>query len=352
VNESPYQPRGPLPGTIRRQALPLSSGEMVQWRRLAECGLLPLLLEPKVKGLQLAAWAEGRQALLLQQLRQYGAILFRNFSVESVGDFERCVEVIAGGALEYRFRASPRSQVGKNVYTSTDYPANQSIFPHNEHAYSPVFPLQLFFFCASPATAGGETPLGDNRLIFRNIDPAVVARFQHKKIRYVRNYGDGFGLPWQTVFQTDNRGEVERYCRRVGIRVEWKPGDRLRTIQFGPAVVKHPQTGARLWFNHATFFHVSTLPPATRDALLAEFDEPDLPQNTYYGDGSPIEASTLEHLREVYQQAMVQFSWQQGDILWLDNMLTVHARCPFTGPRRVLVAMAEACHNSELSVEE
>jgi alpha-ketoglutarate-dependent taurine dioxygenase len=348
VNETPSRSPGPVPGAICRQALSLSPGDMVQEGHLAECGALPLLLKSKVKGLALATWAEGRQAQLAQQLRQHGAVLFRNFSVETVAEFARCVEVIAGGALEYRFRASPRSQVESNIYTSTDYPAEQSIFPHNEHAYSPVFPLQLFFFCALPATSGGETPLGDNRLIFRNLDPAIIARFQRKRIRYVRNYGDGFGLPWQTVFQTDDRREVERYCHQVGIQVEWKPGDRLRTIQIGPAVVKHPRTGERVWFNHATFFHVSTLPPVTRDALLAEFDEADLPQNTYYGDGSPIETATLEHLREVYQQAMVQFSWQAGDILWLDNILTVHARCPFTGPRRVLVAMAEACHSSEL----
>ncbi len=38
---------------------------------------------------------------------------------------------------------------------------------------------------------------------------------------------------------------------------------------------------------------------------------------------------------------MVAPPWQEGDILLIDNMLAAHARSPFTGPRKVLVAMAD-----------
>jgi len=36
----------------------------------------------------------------------------------------------------------------------------------------------------------------------------------------------------------------------------------------------------------------------------------------------------------------VVFSWQQGDIMVIDNILTMHGRKPFQGDRQVLVAMA------------
>ena len=33
---------------------------------------------------------------------------------------------------------------------------------------------------------------------------------------------------------------------------------------------------------------------------------------------------------------MVEFPWQRGDVVLLDNVLAVHARNAFTGPRKVM----------------
>jgi alpha-ketoglutarate-dependent taurine dioxygenase len=37
----------------------------------------------------------------------------------------------------------------------------------------------------------------------------------------------------------------------------------------------------------------------------------------------------------------VKFAWQRGDIMLLDNVLTAHARNPFVGERKLLVAMGD-----------
>ena len=66
-----------------------------------------------------------------------------------------------------------------------------------------------------------------------------------------------------------------------------------------------------------------------------------MPRNAYYGDGSEIEKSVLDEIRELYQQEAVIFPWQEGDVLMLDNMLTAHGRMPFSGLRKVVVGMAE-----------
>jgi alpha-ketoglutarate-dependent taurine dioxygenase len=158
----------------------------------------------------------------------------------------------------------------------------------------------------------------------------------------VRNYGDGFGLDWRTAFQTTDQTVVEEHCKRNGIEAEWTSDGRLRTYAVLPAVIEHPRTGETVWFNHATFFHVSTLDPSLREGLLAGFeDEADLPTNTYYGDGSPIEPETLAELREAYRQETVSFSWRRGDILMLDNIFAAHGRAPYEGPRKILVGMTE-----------
>ncbi|MCA1614515.1 MAG: TauD/TfdA family dioxygenase, partial [Acidobacteria bacterium] len=281
-----------------------------------------------------------------------GGILFRGFDVKSAADFEQVIVAVAGHSLEYRERSSPRSQVGGNIYTSTDYPSAQSIFVHNENSYQQSWPLLIFFFCETPSEAGGETPIADCRNVLRRIPPAVRERFERKGWMYVRNFGDGFGLDWQTVFQTSDRSVVEAHCRANGIVAEWGERNRLRTRAVRPAIARHPRTGEDVWFNHATFFHVTTLEPGIRQALLAEFGGDDLPSNTFYGDGSPIEPSVLEELREAYRQETVTFPWRKGDVLLLDNMLAAHGRAPYVGARKVLVGMAEPVSRDVIRAQE
>lgn len=324
-----------------RKAVSVSQETLVSVENLQHENSLPLLVRPAVNGVNLTLWAKGNQGFIEELLLKVGAILFRGFGVKSADEFEEFAVAISGELLEYSERSSPRSHVSGNVYTSTDYPAEQSIFPHNELSYSVIWPMKLFFFCVVPAAQGGETPIADTRKIFERIDPAIRERFVVEKWTYVRNFGDKFGLPWQVAFQSTDKREVEEYCRAAGIGFEWKDSDRLRTRQVRPAIARHPQTGEIVWFNHATFFHVSTLEPNLSRTMLKEFKEEDLPNNTYYGNGSRIEQSVLDELRAAYQQELVTFPWQQGDILMLDNMLTAHSRLPFTGPRKVLFAMAE-----------
>ncbi|QSJ14563.1 TauD/TfdA family dioxygenase [Nostoc sp. UHCC 0702] len=326
---------------IKRKSVVISPNEMISTEFIQPENQFPLVIRPNVKGIDLLSWSLNNQQFIKNELLKYTAILFRGFNVTSIEEFEQIIAAICGEALEYRYRASPRTQVAGRIYTSTDYPADQSIFPHNEHAYSPTFPLKIFFFCLTPPAQGGETPIGNCRQVFANIDPKIKERFIEKKVMYMRNFGDGFGLPWQTVFQSTEKAKVEEYCQKNGIDFEWKEGDKLRTRQVGPAIIKHPITGEMVWFNHATFFHVSTLETKIRNSLLSSFKEEDLPTNTYYGDGSVIEPQVLEHLRQAYQQQMVSFTWEKGDVLMLDNMLAIHARNPFVPPRKILVGMAE-----------
>jgi alpha-ketoglutarate-dependent taurine dioxygenase len=331
----------PFPGGLKRRAVAIAPDALVGERPMFEQGTLPWVVEPRVAGLGLAAWAAGNRPRIEEWLARHGAVLFRGFNVATPPDLESFIHAVAGEALEYRERSSPRSAVEGRIYTSTDYPPHFPIFLHNENSYQSVWPLKIFFCCQRPAEQGGETPIADCRRVFARLDPAVRERFIAKGWMVVRNFGDGFGLDWQTVFQSADKAAVEEHCRANGIEVEWKPGNRLRTRAVRPAATKHPETGELLWFNHATFFHVSTLEPEIRDSLLAEFEEDELPANTYYGDGSPIEPEALDHLRALYTQESVRFPWQKGDVLLLDNMMVAHGRAPYGGERKILVGMAQ-----------
>ncbi|HEY0367192.1 MAG TPA: TauD/TfdA family dioxygenase, partial [Pyrinomonadaceae bacterium] len=248
---------------------------------------------------------------------------------------------ISSSMISYGERSSPRHVLKGNIYTSTDHPADQHILLHNEQSYTLNWPMKILFFCLRPAQQGGRTPIADSRTIFSRLPSLLVEKFVQKQVMYVRNYGDNLGLSWQEAFQTDDRAIVEEHCRREAIEFDWKEGNRLRTKQTRPAVRTHPRTGETTWFNHAVFFNVHSLDPAARDALRAGMDDFDLPFNTFYGDGSPIEASVIEQIYEIYRQEQVAFDWQLGDILMLDNMLVAHGREPFVAPREIAVAMAD-----------
>lgn len=312
---------------------------------------LPLIIRPSISQINLVSWLKENKSYLEDQLVTYGAVIFRDFPIKEIAEFEEIVIVIAGEPMEYRERSSPRTQLGKGIYTSTDYPSSQSIFPHNEHSYSQIFPLKLFFYCRQPGTEGGETPLVDIRNVYQRIDHQIRERFKHRKWMYVRNYNQGVGLPWQTVFQTTNQNVVEQYCRDVGIEYQWKDDGCLKTRQVRPAMARHPRSREMVWFNHLTFFNFLTLGKELREAMSDGFSEEELPNHTYYGDGESIEQEVLDHIREAYQKEMVFFSWQENDLLVLDNMLVAHARQPFKGPREVLFAMAEPWSWKDLSWE-
>ncbi|WP_239649969.1 TauD/TfdA family dioxygenase [Methylocucumis oryzae] len=302
---------------------------------------LPLLVQPAQPGLSLHEVFAEIKALVDEQLYLRGGLVLRDFAVDNIAAFQAFAAAFGSPLLSYEFGSTPRSNVLDGVYTSTEYPPHQAIPLHNEQAYTLEWPMKIWFYCAQAAVQGGETPIADSRKIYQKIHAAIRERFTRHGLMYVRNYGNGLDVPWSQVFNTTDRANVTHYCQNHGIICEWKDDGELRTRQVCQAVAQHPITCDWVWFNQAHLFHISNLAADVRETLLELLDEEDLPRQVYYGDGSAIEDSVLAEIRAVLDEETVIFPWQTGDVMMLDNMLTAHARTPFTGPRKVVVAMAE-----------
>jgi amino acid adenylation domain-containing protein len=354
------QPKNPGgAGDARERLLRVQKPKSVAGRPLVRTSLpfgrsLPLMVEPEVPDVDLAAWAAAHRGQVDEWLAVHGALLFRGFPVESdvdsVDRFREVAAAVSPGLLSYDDPTTPRTEVGAKVYTSTEYPADQAIPHHNELSYNQAWPMRIFFYCVTPPGSRGETPLADSRRVYERLGLlawAVRERFVSRGVMYVRSFGDGVGLPWQKVFQTSEREGVEAYCRERGMQVEWREGGRLRTRHVRPAVACHPRTGETVWFNQANVHHPSSLPPALRESLLAVAADRDLPMdvNVCYGDGTPIPDEDVAAVRRVYEEENVLFPWRQGDVLAADNMLVAHGRSPFSGPRKIVVLMAESQTN-------
>jgi len=306
---------------------------------------MPLVIQPAASDLNVFEWGRAHRQQTNNLLEKHGALLFRGFSLKSAEDFRRFTECFTDEPLTFSERAAPRVEVADRVYTSTEYPPEYPIPMHHENAFAYKWPMKVFFFGHTPSPKGGNTPIADDRAFFNALDPFVRETFREKKVMYVRNYGAGVDLPWQEVFGTGDQGEVEAYCRAANTQCEWLSRDRLRTTRVAPAIIKHPTRGNDLWFNHAHLFHVSNLEPTLRESLLQELGEEGLPRNTYFGDGTPIPDSALDHVRATYENVAVRFPWQTGDVLLVDNMAIVHGRESFEGNRKILVIMAESSTN-------
>jgi alpha-ketoglutarate-dependent taurine dioxygenase len=333
--------------SVRRKALSIAATNLVKTGYLPDTEKMPLVIQPATDEVDLAGWAKSNHALIQSQLHAHGALLFRNFKINSVAEFEQsaaamCPELFAG------YGDLPRAEVGKKVYGSTPYPADKAILFHNESSHLQSWPMRIWFHCVQAATTGGETPIVDCRRVYQNLRPELRERFAGRGLMYVRNYTEGLDVSWERFFGTDQREEVERQCRAAGIEFVWRRANDLQTRKRTAAVRRHPQTGEVVFFNQVQLHHISCLDAAVRESLLSLFKADELPRNVYYGDGQPIEDEVMAEVGEAYERAVVAFAWQPGDILMLDNMLAAHGRNSYTGQRKIVVAMGEMIHEDAL----
>lgn len=298
-----------------------------------------LVVEPQ-PGIEMHDWAADRAAALEDDLRAHGAILFRGVRLEGTEDLESfarlfCSELFDGNGEH------PRTASNRAVYTPTFYPEGRKLLWHHENSFNRSWPLKILFGCLKPADTGGETPIADSRQVYRRLDASIRRRFEDRGVMYVRNYHANLGLDWQTVFQTTSAGEVEARCRQEGMLFEWTAEGALRTRWIRPATVTHPVTGEASWFNQAQHWHPACLDPRTRETMMETFAPEDFPRHCYYGDGTPIDDAVMTAILDLYQDLEITFAWRRGDVLLLDNVSVAHARNPYSGERKLLVAMGE-----------
>src|SRR6266403_1153377 len=141
----------------------------------------------------------------------------------------------------------------------------------------------------------------------RNALRAFVA--EHGSL-LVRNYNNDIGASVAEAFGADDRRAVESYCRANAIQFEWQQNGELRTWQRRSAVVRHPRTGQRCWFNQIAFLNEWTMDPEVREYLVDTYGEDGLPFNTRFGNGDPIGADVIQLIDEVYEANTARERWQ------------------------------------------
>jgi amino acid adenylation domain-containing protein len=337
--------------TVKRRTIDLEEMKLVETSQLSPHQPLPLLFEPSSSDLDPLAWVRAHTSLIQQQLSAHGGLLFRRFPLPSISHFEQFAASLCP-TLFGDYGDLPRASSGGKVYGSTPYPPDQPILFHNESSHLERWPMNIFFYCVQPPTSGGSTPLADCRRVWQLLSPSLRERLRRTGLIYVRNYAPGLDVSWQHFFRTQERTEVEARLKAAGAEWEWRMGgEGLRVRQRSQAAARHPRTGEEVFFNQMQLHHVSSLRGEVRRSLEEVFGEEEMPRNVYYGDGERIGEEEMEEVGRAYEEAAVDFVWERGDVVMLDNMLVAHGRRVYEGERKVVVAMGEMVESQAIQTQ-
>ncbi|MBC3195049.1 TauD/TfdA family dioxygenase [Pseudonocardia sp. C8] len=307
-------------------------------------GRPPLLPADAVRGM---AWDEFRAALR-HLVVEHGAVLVRGFGLANPGDVEGVFRGLADGLMAEREAFAARTVYADGIYSSSTWPAAQQMCMHHELSYAHEFPGLMLFACLVAPSSGGTTGVADSPGVLEALPPGLVDRFEREGWQLVRSYNAEIGASVADSFGTDDRGSVEAYCRANAIEFAWQPDGGLWTRQHRRAVVRHPVTGRRCWFNQIAFLNEWTMEPEVREYLIDVYGADGLPFTTRFGNGDPIDRDVVDLLTGTYEQHTLREPWQAGDLLLVDNIRTAHGRDPYDGPREILVGLGDPMRAGDL----
>jgi alpha-ketoglutarate-dependent taurine dioxygenase len=293
------------------------------------------------------AWAAEHRNAVRAVVAEHGAVLVRGLGIGDATDAGTVFSRLADALMTEQEAFAPREAYSTGVYSSTKWPANQPMCMHHELSYVLDPPSLLLFACVSPPDTGGATGLADAAKVLDALPTDLVQRFEREGWLLTRSFNDEIGASVEEAFGTSDRAAVESYCRAHAIETEWQADGGLRTRQRRSAVVRHPGSGRRCWFNQIAFLNEWTLAPEVREYLVDVYGPDGLPFNTRFGDGAPIDEDVVRVLNDTYEVCTVREPWQAGDLMLVDNIATAHSREPFEGNREVVVALADPVRVSD-----
>jgi alpha-ketoglutarate-dependent taurine dioxygenase len=294
-------------------------------------------------------WAADHRDALRTVVAEHGAVLVRGLGLRDAVQITAVFRQLASPLMIEKEAFARRQIYADGVYSSATWPANQQMCMHHELSYRLEVPSLLLFACLVAPTRGGATAVSDSPTVLDALPKHLTERFEREGWLLSRSYNDEIGATLEEAFGTEDRGAIESYCRANAIEFAWQPDGELRTRQRRSAVVRHPMTGERCFFNQIAFLNEWTIAPEIREYLVEIYGAEGLPFNTGFGTGEPLTEEIVELINDVYEANTVREPWQAGDLMLVDNVRTAHSREAYEGPREILVGMAEPVRLSDTS---
>src|SRR2546427_8966742 len=240
-------------------------------------------------------WVAEHRDALRAAVVEHGALLVRGLRLRDVAEIEAVFRGLGTLMIE-REAFAARRRYSDGLYSSSKWPPNQPMCMHHELSYVLEFPCLMLFACLIPPTDGGSTPVADSPTVLHALPTELVKRFEKVGWLLIRNYNKDIGASVADAFGTDDRRAVESYCRTNAIQFEWQHDGALRTWQRRSAVIHHPRTGQRCWFNQIAFLSEWTIDTEAQAYLVDLYGEDGLAFTTRFGNGDADRAGVVQSL--------------------------------------------------------
>jgi alpha-ketoglutarate-dependent taurine dioxygenase len=211
--------------------------------------------QPSVRGQQplTRTLAELSPELVTGQLREHGAVRIRGLGLSRPAELAGVAARLGLSLQGEREGFVTRERHGGDVYGSGAWPADQPMCMHHEQSYRRDTPGIMLVGCLRAPESGGVTATADAAAVLADLPAELVEPFARTGWQLQRTYVPDLGVSWEEAFGTADRAAVEAYCAAHGIEAAWRPDGTLRTVQRRAAVITHPGTGQRCWFNQVAF---------------------------------------------------------------------------------------------------
>lgn len=172
--------------------------------------------------------------------------------------------------------------------------------------------------------------------------PSFVADCREKKVVYRSIFPSehdatkGVGRSWKSFFGKETREEVQEKMDKLGYTGTWDDAGCLHLQSPVLPAIRVLSDGTEVFFNQMIAQHL-----ANAAEFSAQGNTTQLDQFLRYGDGSSVDVKALEFAFQVSEKYSAELEWQAGDIVLIDNMLLMHARREFDGPRKVFASLVQ-----------
>lgn len=242
---------------------------------------------------------------LLKQAFVYGAVLLRGWETD-VDNFGR-----VPGALGLDTQQSLKQDAGCDV---TPF--------HHDGVMQRDRPTHLVLQCSVAPRDDDATFLTDSRALATHVTkthPRVAARLDDG-VRYTRVFppvDDGVsrnGGSWRAAFGCETKIEVELALRRQGMEWEWWDDVLWTRTAPLPAFRHEPKRGKLVFCN------------AILEAHFGWTDAHNAGTNgVCFADGRPIPSEFVADVQAYARRAQYEVRWKAGDVLIVDNSVTMQA---------------------------